>query len=324
MMSIKFKLLSLTEDISSNTIVHLILIASVILLFLIGQGLTPGFLAPNHIATILRTASFLAIVAMGQTLVILTGGIDLSIGPMVTAGNVLGAMIVGGSQAMTPVGFLLIVGLGILIGGLNGVGITYIGISPLIMTLAAGSIVKGGVYLISHGAPKGNASPLLTFLGSGRIGGVPLVLLFAFFFGICTYFLLQRTTYGRKIYAVGGNEVATYHSGIDINQVKIPLYMISASLAGFLGFLITGYTKTAYLGIGSQYTLSSIAAVVIGGASLAGGRGRTTGTILGALILVLITSILNSLAVPEAARRLARGGIILLLLIVHRYMRQKQ
>lgn len=323
MMFYESKLSELTNNISRDVIVYSVLIASVILLALVGQGLTPGFLTPTHVATIFRTASFLAIVSMGQTLVILTGGIDLSIGPMVTAGNVFGAMIVAGSQLMTPVGFLFILGFGVLIGGLNGVGITYLGVSPLIMTLAAGSIVEGSVYLISHGAPKGNASPLLTFLGSGRIGGVPVVLLFAIFFGICIFYLLQRSTYGRKVYAVGANDVATYHSGIDINQVKIPLYMISASLAGFLGFLITGYTKTAHLGIGGQYTLSSIAAVVIGGTSLSGGRGRIIGTVLGALILTLITSILNSLAVPEAARRLARGGVILLLLLVHRYARHQ-
>lgn len=323
MMSLKNKFFALINGLSRNTLVYSVLLASVLLLFLVGEGLAPGFLAPSHVATILRTASFLAIVAIGQTLVIITGGIDLSIGPMVTAGNVFGAMVVAGSQLMTPVGLLVIVGMGLLVGGLNGIGITYFGVTPLIMTLAAGSVVEGLLYIISQGAPKGNASPLLEFLGSGGIGGIPVVLLFAIFFGVCTYLLLRKTSFGRKIYAVGANEVAAHHSGIDVNQVKIPLYMISSSLAGFLGFLMTGYTKTAYLGIGAQYTLSSIAAVVIGGTALAGGRGRNIGTMLGALILILITSILNTLAVPEAARRVARGGIILLLLLLHRQVRQR-
>ncbi len=289
----------------------------VIILIVAGEFLSPGFLKWSHVATILRQAAFLGFAAIGQTFVVLTGGIDLSIGALITAGNVFSAMIISGSQEQTFFAFLFVIAFGAFIGTITGIGVTFLNISPLVMSLAVGAVVEGITLIISKGAPKGNASPLLHAVATGKFLGIPWVVWIWLVISSVTILVLRRTVFGREVYAVGANEETAHFSGINTKRIKLIVYAISAAAAALTGFLMTGYTRTAYLGIGTPYTLSSIAAVVIGGNDLLGGNGGYGGTIAGAMILKIIDSLLTTLAVPEAGRRIVAGGVILLLLFVH-------
>lgn len=289
----------------------------VVVLFVMGGFLSPGFLRWSHVATIMRLAAFLGFASMGQTLAVLTGGIDLSIGPVITAGNVFSAMLIAGQQENTLLAFLFAIAFGSVVGLLTGAGVAFLEISPLVMSLAVGVVVEGVTLIFSKGAPKGNASPALYAVATGKFLGIPGVVWIWLFAAAIFIFILRKTTFGQKVYAVGANEVTAHFSGINTKKVKVLVYIISASLAALTGFLMTGYTQTAYLGIGAPYTLASIAAVVIGGNDLLGGVGGYVGTIAGVIILKVIESLLTTLSVPEAGRRIVSGAILLTLLFVH-------
>ncbi len=293
----------------------------IIAMFLIGEIVSSGFLSYGHVGAVLRTASFLGIVSMGQTITILTGGIDLSVGSIITMGNVFTCMFINGLDPNTFWALPAIVLLGAFFGTFNGLGVAYLKISPLVMTLAIGSLVTGITLIFSQGAPKGLASPILRFLGVGSIlNGLPVIVIVWFILSILFILLLRATVYGRKIYYIGANEKAAFLSGVKVNFIKTLTYSISGASAALTGALMAGYTHTAFLGIGDEYILWSITAVVIGGTSLTGGKGGYLGTIAGAIILVLLESILTVIRMPEAGRRIANGIIILIMISI--YFRQ--
>ena len=296
----------------------LLLFALIIGLFVLGEIVSSGFLAFDHVGAVLRTASFLGIVAIGQTIVIMTAGIDLSVGPLITMGNVFTCMFMNGLNENTLWSLLAIVALGALFGTLSGLGVTLLNISPLVMTLAIGSLVTGVTLIFSHGAPKGLASPILRYLAVGSVfGGIPIVVIIWIVLGIFIIFFLRFSTFGRKLYYVGANQRAAFMSGVRVKRVKTIAYSISGATACLTGALMAGYTHTAFLGIGNEYTLWSITAVVIGGTALTGGKGGYLGTMAGAVILVLLESILTVMKMPEAGRRIATGVIILVMISIY-------
>jgi ribose transport system permease protein len=293
----------------------------IMVMFFIGEMVSRGFSSYEHVGAILRTASFLGIVSIGQTIAILTGGIDLSVGPIITMGNVFTCMFINGLNSNTFWALPAIILLGALFGACNGLGVAYLKISPLVMTLAIGSLVTGITLIFSHGAPKGLASPILRFLGVGSIlNGLPVIVIVWAILSALFILLLRTTVYGRKIYYIGANEKAAFLSGVKVNFIKTLAYAISGASAALTGAFMAGYTQTAFLGIGNEYILWSITAVVIGGTSLTGGKGGYLGTIAGAIILVLLESILTVIRMPEAGRRIANGIIILVMISI--YFRQ--
>jgi ribose transport system permease protein len=293
----------------------------IIVMLFIGEMISHGFSSYEHVGAILRTASFLGIVSIGQTMAILTGGIDLSVGPIITMGNVFICMFINGLDSNTFWALPAIILLGVLFGACNGVGVAYLKISPLVMTLAIGSLVTGITLIFSHGAPKGLASPILRFLGVGSIlNGLPVIVIVWAILSALFILLLRTTVYGRKVYYIGANEKAAFLSGVRVHFIKTLAYAISGASAALTGALMAGYTATAFLGIGNEYILWSITAVVIGGTSLTGGKGGYLGTIAGAIILVLLESILTVIRMPEAGRRIANGIIILIMISI--YFRQ--
>jgi ribose transport system permease protein len=307
----------LPEALATNFVTVLLFVV-VVLMFLVGELLAPGFLALSHVGLILRTASFLGIVAIGQTLVILTGGIDLSVGPVITMGNVFICMFMSGQNSNNLWSFGVILLLGLAFGAVSGLGISFLRISPLVMTLAVGSLVTGFTLIFSHGAPKGLASPFLRQVGVGNaFGPVPWVVLVWASLSAVVVVLLLRSVFGRKLYYTGANEKAAMLSGVHVRRVKVTAYALSGATAILCGALMAGYTRTAFLGIGDEYTMWSIAAVVIGGSSLAGGKGGYVGTIAGAIILALLESLLTVMNIPEAGRRIARGMIILIMIAIY-------
>ncbi len=298
--------------------ITVLLFALIVALFVLGEIVSSGFLAFDHVGAVLRTASFLGIVAIGQTLVILTAGIDLSVGPLITMGNVFTCMFMNGLNESTLWSLLAIVALGALFGTLSGLGVTSLSISPLVMTLAIGSLVTGVTLIFSQGAPKGLASPILRHIAVGSVlGGIPIVVVIWIVLGIFIIFFLRSSTLGRKLHYVGANERAASMSGVRVRWVKSTAYSISGATACLTGALMAGYTRTAFLGIGNEYTLWSITAVVIGGTALTGGKGGYLGTMAGAVILVLLESILTVMKMPEAGRRIATGLIILIMISIY-------
>ena len=307
----------LSEIISRHGVIIFPFILS-LFLFILGEVISDGFLEIHHVGAVLRTASFLGIVAIGQTLVIMTGGIDLSVGALITMGNVFICMFMDGLDVNNFLGFGAVLLLGLGFGLLSGLGVTLLRISPLVMTLAVGSLVTGVTLIFSQGAPKGLASPLLRQIGVGFfLDSVPIIVVIWVVLSILTIVLLGSTVYGRNLIYAGANEKASVFSGVNVKLVKTITYVISGMTAVLAGAFMAGYTQTAFLGIGNEYVMWSITAVVIGGTSLMGGKGSYLGTIAGAILLVLLESILTLVRVPEAGRRIATGLIILIMITIY-------
>jgi len=306
------------KDFISRNGMILFLYIFTIALFFIGKIISKDYLDPRHIGAILRTASFIGFVSIGQTLVILSGGIDLSVGSLVTMGNVFMCIFQQGNDSNNLWSFIVIILLGLAIGTISGLGVSFLKIPPIVMTLAIGSLVTGFVLIFSKGAPTGYASPLLHEIGVGYLwGSIPIVVIIWVVFSILMIFLLSKTTYGRRLYLVGASNKVANFSGVNVPIVTTIAYALSGAFAVLAGVFMAGYTLNAFLGIGNEYTMWSITAVVIGGTSLSGGKGGYLGTIAGAIILVLLESLLTIVNVPDAGRKIAGGLIILIMITIY-------
>ena len=308
------------KGITSNAqiMVYVILLA----LLIMAQVLSPGYLVPTHIAGILRLASFMGIAAIGQNLTILTGGIDLSIANTITFANVIAAQVMMGNDSNLLMALLAVIAAGLVIGLCNGAGIYYLKVPQCIMTLRVFFNDTATTEIYTKGAPKGNASPLLkTICGQSLIGIVSGIVIIWAVFAMVTYIVLKKTTYGRKIYSVGINEEAARFSGIRTGRVIFSAYLISAVVAAISGFLLVGYTGTSFLDVGTSYNTKTIAAVIIGGTAITGGKGGYIGTIAGAIIMTILDDFLTIVNIPEAGRQIMQGVIILLLVLI--YSREK-
>lgn len=290
--------------------------AMALAVYLTAVAVSPSYASISQLSTLLVLAALLGIVAIGQTLVILIGGIDLSVSAVITLVNLVVAGIVAGADERIWIAVLVALGIGLLAGVINGIGIHYLGLPDLIMTLASLTILTGVALLYSGGAPKGGSSPLLNHIATGRVAGaVPISFILWAVLAAVTIFVLRRTAPGRRVYAVGLNRTASTYSGVRVGRTVIGLYALSGACAAVVGVLVTGYTGSSYFGSGNAYQLGSIAAVVVGGTSIFGGRGGYGGTIAGTLIIVFLESLLRIVDVGEAGRRVGYGVLILLLLI---------
>lgn len=280
--------------------------------------ISPGFLQLSHMAGILKLASFLGIAAIGQTFAILLGEIDLSVANTITLGNVIGAQILMGTDANLPFAFCMVLAAGILVGVCNGIGIKYFKISPFIMTLGMNSVVQGVYMIYTQGAPKGKTSAFMSSLckanGVGFLSGVVVIWLVL---AAVTMFVMKKTNIGRKIFAAGANKNAARFSGINTGKVMFLCYIVSGALAAFTGFLLVGYTGTSYLDVGLSYNDNSIAAVVIGGTAMTGGRGGYLGTFAGVIIMIVLEDFLTIVNIPEAGRQIVQGAILIVLLLIY-------
>ena len=295
---------------SSQVMVYVILVV----LLLAAQIMSPGYLKPTHVAGILRLASFMGIAAIGQNLTILTGGIDLSIANTITFANVIAAQIMMGRDENLTAALLAVIVMGAMVGFINGVGIHWLKIPPFIMTLGVGTVIQGVFLIYTKGAPKGNASPLLKAVcGQSFIGILSGIVVIWAVMAAVTIVLLRNTPYGRKIYSVGTNEQA--------GRVTFSVYLISAIIAAVSGFFLVGYTGTSFLDVGTSYNTKTIAAVIIGGTAITGGKGGYIGTIAGAIIMTILDDFLTIVNIPEAGRQIMQGVIIVLLVLI--YSREK-
>ncbi|MDX2007657.1 MAG: ABC transporter permease [Meiothermus sp.] len=297
-----------------------IALALALLLLLLGELYRPGFASLEQIANILRIAAFLGIVAIGQTLVILAGGegIDLSVGAVVTLGAIIIYRFTGGSDALLLPALLLSLGVGFAIGLINGVGVAWIRIPPLVMTLGMTAVVKGLILVYTGGRPQGATPPSMkAIISDPWVLGIPGDVFIWVILGLGVTFLLQRTAYGKALYAIGSNRTTARLSGIRVERMLILTYGLSGLFSALGGFVLLGYLQNVFINLGDQYTLPTIAAVVVGGTALAGGIGGYAGTMSGALLLTLIASLLFTLGLPEFGRQIVYGLILLVLLAVY-------
>ncbi|UCH33099.1 MAG: ABC transporter permease [Armatimonadota bacterium] len=283
----------------------------------------PNFFKTSNLVNIVRQSSFRTIVAVGMTFVILTAGIDLSVGGIIALSGVVGCLVLV-NPALAP-GWALVLGIaaGIATGGVvgvvNGVAITRFNLPPFIATLAMWFIAgrDGGLaFLVTRGRPVFNLPGSFKFLGEGDLGGIPVPIAFMLIAVVAGHLVLTRTTFGRYVYAVGGNEEAAWLSGINVSRVKLAVYTISGLLSGLSGMILAARLASGDPKSGIGQELDAIAAVVVGGTSLFGGKGTILGTLVGALIIGVLNNGLNLLNIESYWQPVVKGGVILLAVLI--------
>jgi ribose transport system permease protein len=275
------------------------------------QG-TATLLSPTYLLQQLQVGSFLGIVAAGMMLVILLGHIDLSV-PWTIAAAAMMATAVGGPMAI-PVGLAV----GLAVGLVNGFGVAVLRVPSMIFTLGVNAVMRGLMVAHTGGfAPQTTATDIMQFLAVGKLFGLPVAILVWGAVSVGMIVLLQRTALGKAIYAIGNREGAAYLAGIRTRLSIMAAFALCGMAAGLSGVLLAGYSTKAYQGMGDAYLLPAIAAVVIGGTRILGGRGRYLGTLVGVILIVLLNSVLSIMQMPEAGRQVIYGGVIIGMLLVY-------
>ena len=302
-----------------------IAILAILVLLAAGELLSPGFASQRQIITLLKVAALLGVVAAGQNLVILGGreGIDLSVGGIISFSAFLAGNLMQQQDGLLLQAVVLVLAASFLIGLTSGLGVTLLRIPPLVMTLGMLGVVQGGLVLLTRGVPSGRSAPMLTsIVNQPLILGLPGIVFIWALIGVALTLLLRRTTFGFNVYAIGTNEAAAALAGVPVRRTRALLFALSGLFAGITGILLLGYTEYVFVGAGDQYMLPSIIAVVIGGTSLAGGSGGYVGTMAGAVVLVLLQSILTTLNIPPPGRQIVFGATLLALMLL--YGRQRR
>ncbi len=284
------------------------LVGMVIVLALV----SPRSAEPANLINLVRQGGPLALVAIGQTIVMISGGLDLSVGSVVILADVMAAQMISGQEERVIPVVLLVLGIGALIGLANGVLVVLLRVTPFIATLGMNFVVFGAALLYSGGAPRGDIPPNMRFWGNGFIAEViPAAAVVLLLVALVAWFLLSRTTFGRRLTAIGANRRVAYLSGVSVRRVTLLAYGLSGLLASAGGLLLVAFVGVGTLEVGTDFLLGSIAASVIGGTPFEGGKGTVGGTIAGVLFLMVLYSILTALALPVSGRRIAEGLIIL-------------
>ncbi|AYM82132.1 ABC transporter, Membrane component (putative high-affinity D-ribose transport protein) [Agrobacterium tumefaciens str. Kerr 14] len=295
------------------------IVISFVLLFVVLSVASPNFLSTNNLINVLRQVSINGVLAVGMTFVILTAGIDLSIGSILALAGAASASLVTGPDAHNPA-IALVAGLvaGCFCGAINGLLIARFRVPAFVTTLGMLSVARGATLLYSGGRPIPNLSIGFRWLGQGSIVGIPVpVIIFAIVFAIAAV-VLRHTIYGRRIYAVGGNPRSAKTSGINVRAITFSVYVIMGALAGLAGVMLTARTTSALPQAGIGYELDAIAAVVIGGTSLTGGVGRIGYTLVGVLIIGMISNGLDLMGVSSYYQQIIKGSIIVLAVLIDR------
>ena len=323
---------SLTVDVSPpNPVLQVlrdpIVIAALVVIGLIaaGQIISPGFGAHTQIIQMLRISSFLGLMAIGQTIVILSGGdgIDLSVGRVATFGTIVAASMMRGSNDNLALALLVPLLVGGALGAVNGLGIVYLKIPPFVMTLGMMGVAQGLVMAYTGGQSAGRAAPALTGFVNGRwLFDIPGVIYIWVILIIAVTLLLRRTVPGWNLYAVGTNRRTAHLSGVPVKRTVLAAYISSGVFAVLGGLMLLGFTETSELTLADDYTLMTVAAVIIGGTLAAGGSGSYVGSALGAVVLTVLNSLLTTIRMPAAWRTIVAGLVVIALLSL--YGRQRK
>ena len=308
--------MNIVKKIFHNKPLFILITASAIMALI-----NPRFATMGNLVTVLRQTSINAVIATGMTFAILTGGIDLSVGSVLGFCGAVAAYMVssGSSVGLTLITALLI---GAVIGYINGSLITIGRLQPFIATLGTVTLLRGGILVFTQGRPIGlgstSGSEIFTYIGRGFAGPIPIPVIIMIAVFILAHYILRHTKIGRYIYATGSNEEATMYSGIKTDRVKRFVYSVSGMMAALAGILITARLGSAQPTAGVGYELDAIAAVVLGGTSMAGGIGTIAGTAIGALIIGVLNNALNLMQVSSYYQDVAKGIVILIAVLLDR------
>lgn len=266
---------------------------------------------PRYFDSLLVLSSFLVILALGQGATILTGGLDLSVPWMIGFIGILTAGLIRGDDMTAIWAVPLGLALGLAFGAVNGLGIVLLGLPPIVMTLAMNGVLQGAALLYSNGTPSGFAAPAERWLMTGHFAGPTPVVWFLVAFVIFSLLLLNRTVFGRRIYAVGNSRLVARLSAVGVGRTLIGVYALSGFCSALVGILLSGFSGQASLGMGDDYLLPSIAVVVVGGALITGGRGHYLGMLGGVLLLTALSTLLAGTTLPSAMRDIVFGLVLL-------------
>ncbi len=286
--------------------------SAMLVVALLVAATTANFFDPGNLSNLILQVSIVAIIAIGSTIVIFTGGIDLSPGSMIALMTVVFASAVKLWGLSFPLAVALVILIGLALGALNGILVAYVRIPSFIVTLAGLSMFRGLAFMFNNGSPVFQVSPALERIFYGTLAGIPLPLFYLIALYAAAFWFLRWTTIGRSIYAVGGNPNAARLSGIDVQRIQLIAFTLAGLMAAIGAFLMAARLNSGSPNYGVGLELSAIAAAIIGGASLAGGRGNILNTVIGAMTIVIVQNGLNLNAVPTSAQNVITGLIILL------------
>lgn len=299
-----------------------LLLALVVMVVVLAM-ISDRFLTTSNIINVLRQISVNAILAFGMTVVIIGAGIDLSVGSLLALVGVLMALMVTSSGLPVWLVLLIALGIGVALGAINGGFVGYAGVAPFIVTLAGLTIFRGAALVATDGRPVSGLPPIFTTIGYGTFLGLPLPIWIMLAVLLVSYGLLRHTALGRSIYAVGGNPEAARLSGIPVRRVLAFTYAFSGLTTAIAAIVLTGRLNSAQPTAGQAFELDAIAAVVVGGTSLAGGRGGVWGTLVGALIIGVINNGMNLMNVSGFYQQIVKGGVILAALLIDRALARR-
>ncbi len=283
---------------------------------------TPSFLTATNLSSVVRQTAVINIMALGMTMVIIAGGIDLSVGSILAFGGLMGTMAL---EKGVPVPAAVLLGVlgGTVWGFLNGLLTTRLRINPFIVTLGTLGIVRGITLIISNGLPVHNIPAAFSYLGEGTLAGVPFVLWLLLICALLVHFLLEHTVLGRSAFAIGSNPDAAYYAGISLALNTTAVYAICGALTGLAGMIEASRLMTGQPTAGQGYELQAIAAVVIGGGSLRGGEGTVVGTLIGAFIMGLLSNGSDLLGISPYLQQAIIGAVIILAVTVDELRKRK-
>jgi ribose transport system permease protein len=290
------------------------------LLFVVALGLTTsnGF-APSRILDIVGNDAQLGMAAIGQTVVMLSGGLDLSIGPVMNLSSIVSAVVMDGSDGNIALAVVVTLAAGGVVGAVNGLLVARLRIAPLLATLAVGTIVQGIYYVWTEGQPKGAVAPGFRSIADDRLlGAIPYSIVVWLGLWAIVAFVLFRTTWGKGLYATGANPRAAWLSGIATSRKVVGAYVLAGVCAAVAGMQLTAYSGNASVNAADPYTLMTVAAAVIGGVAFVGGVGGLAGPFAGVLVLVFLDTILETLNVPSATQYIAQGLILIVMMLLSR------
>ncbi|WP_136440705.1 ABC transporter permease [Pacificoceanicola onchidii] len=290
--------------------VHLVVLALIAIVFALGMSTSDRFATPLNIANVQDQMVTLAIVALAQTIVILSGGIDLSYAGALSFLAVVFAALAGDSGGTLLLAMAVVIALGVGIGIVNGAITAYVGVHPLITTLGTSTILAGAALLITR-QPSGSVPLFFEDLTYGRIGAVPFGMLFVIALYLLVGFMLWRTGFGTRIFAIGDNEAASAVSGLPVRRTKVAIYALSGLLCAVAAMHMTGRFGVGDPRAGVGFDLRSITPVIVGGTLLAGGKGGVLGTALAVILLALLANVLNFMNVSSFYQWIAEGVIII-------------
>ena len=292
-----------------------------VLLCIVITKVTPTFLSVSNITNVFTQVSVNAIIAIGMTFVILTGGIDLSVGSTLAISGAVGASIVK-STGNVFLAIIVAAVIGIAVGLINGLLVSKGKLQAFIVTLATMTIFRGATLVFTEGTPISKLPEALVKIGNGKLGFMPIPVIITIIIAIIAVYALSQTRFGRYLYALGGNEEASRLSGINTDKIKTLVYVVSGFASAIAGVIITSRIGSASPNAGTGFELDAIAAVVIGGTSLAGGEGTITGTLIGALIIGVLNNGLNLMNVSPFYQSIVKGLVILIAVLLDKKSRK--